>query len=306
MSPSATSIDVSICIATCERPDGLAALLDSIGTLKCPEAVRVEVIVVDNARESERVEPGARRACTGLHPVTWLVEPRRGISHARNRGVDAAKGRWIGFVDDDEVLHEDWLSAHWACVHREGCDGAFGPVVPRLEPGGVGWFDPAPFFTRRPHRDGEVLSLRGLHTCNALVKRAPLASGAFDPAFGTSGGEDTQRFLRLVDAGARFVWCDDALVYESIPVARQRLRWLLSRAFRGGQQFERIEVERARRRRSRWPVLLVAAATSFLRGLLRLPFAAQRGVEDLLAASMRLGRVHVALGGTLSDGYGSP
>jgi hypothetical protein len=66
----------------------------------------------------------------------------------------------------------------------------------------------------------------------------------FDPAFGLTGGEDTDLFARLIDAGATFLWCDEAKVYEHVPRARQRLSWLFVRHVRGGLGHTLIENRR--------------------------------------------------------------
>jgi succinoglycan biosynthesis protein ExoM len=50
----------------------------------------------------------------------------------------------------------------------------------------------------------------------------------------------------MLAAGARFVWCDEALVWEIVPPERHRLAWLSQRAFRGGVGFTRLRRERGR------------------------------------------------------------
>ena len=40
--------DVSLCVITYRRPEGLARLLESAARLKIPEGVRVEIVLVDN------------------------------------------------------------------------------------------------------------------------------------------------------------------------------------------------------------------------------------------------------------------
>jgi hypothetical protein len=71
-------------------------------------------------------------------------------------------------------------------------------------------------------------------TGNVLVSREILQKlpKLFDERFGLSGGEDHDLFLRLRRQGARIVWADDALVFETIPADRIRVSWLLRRAFR--------------------------------------------------------------------------
>ncbi len=57
----------------------------------------------------------------------------------------------------------------------------------------------------------------------------------FDPALGLTGGEDTMFLHQLLRAGRKLVWCAEAAVYETVPADRLDAKYLLRRAFRGGQ-----------------------------------------------------------------------
>src|SRR5262245_43712878 len=97
-----TRPEISICIAS-TRPAGLARLLESLAGQKLPEAT-VEVVLVDNAPcEASRA---AARAWQGPGPLRRFEEEVRNVALARNRAVDAAQGRWLAFVDDDETVSE--------------------------------------------------------------------------------------------------------------------------------------------------------------------------------------------------------
>jgi glycosyltransferase involved in cell wall biosynthesis len=230
--------DVSICIAS-HRPDGLARLLESIGRLKRPEGVSFEVVVVENAPAQSVVVGAALRSRVLGAPVRALLEPRRNLAHVRNRSVEHAEGRWIAFVDDDEMVHEDWLLAYWRMVTTYAADGYFGPALSVFEPNakrrsGAQMFKATRFPT------GTLLSAAGLRTSNAFLCRALFERFRFDPAYATLG-EDWDLFRRMVRSGVRFVWCDEAIVDESVPSERLRLAWLSRRAFMGGVAYARVE-----------------------------------------------------------------
>jgi len=237
--------DVSICIATFRRPSGLARLLDSLARLALPEGLAVEVVVVDNDAAGE-ARSQALAACEAARTARWFVEPRQNIALARNRAVSEARGRWIAFIDDDEVADESWLAAFWTWIERGAGDGFFGPVLPRLDAVATPWLDVETFFSRPRHPSGTPIDAREVSTSNALVRRSLFADRRFDPAWGRTGGSDVELFDRMLAAGARFLWCDEAIVCETIPACRQRLGWLAQRAFRGGVGFTRLQRQRRR------------------------------------------------------------
>jgi succinoglycan biosynthesis protein ExoM len=238
--------DVSICIATFRRPYGLVRLLDSLGRLKLPDGLAVEVVVVDNDAAGDAQPQALAAACEGARSARWFVEPRQNIALARNRAVSEARGQWIAFIDDDEVADENWLAGFWKWVERDVGDGFFGPVLPRLDAASSPWLDVETFFSRPRHPSGTPIASSEVSTSNALVRCSLFADRRFDPAWGRTGGSDFELFDRMLGAGAHFLWCDEAIVCETIPACRHRLSWLTQRAFRGGVGFTRLQLQRRR------------------------------------------------------------
>lgn len=133
------SIDLVICTYN------NAALLDrsliAISKQEVSPEVNWQVLVVDNNCTDETVAVVKRHIqsgkISGLHIVS---ESRQGLSYARLCGVQNTTGDWIAFVDDDCLLHEDWIAqaAKFAVAHPE-C-GAFGGNVI------LDWETPPPVF----------------------------------------------------------------------------------------------------------------------------------------------------------------
>jgi succinoglycan biosynthesis protein ExoM len=294
-------VDVSICIATYRRRYGLARLLDSLSRLKVPEGVRVEVIAVDNDPASDPGgEPSADAAAQ--FALRWLREPRRNIAYARNLAVANARGEWVAFVDDDEVVDESWLAAYWQLAAEGECDGYFGPVLPRFEMWVTPWLD-ASFFTYPRFRSGAPITAHGAHVGNSFVRRALFRDTRFDPAFGNSGGEDTALFRRLMARDARFAWCDEAIIHEYVPASRQRPGWLARRAFRGGCVHAQIEQELGRvSSRSAAVTQAVAAAGVLLAAAAVMLIAGRaRSLRVLRYAAVQAGKGWGHLGGSFLE-----
>lgn len=67
---------------------------------------RRELLIVDN--DSDDGTPQAIRRHRG---VRYLYEPRRGVSHARNRGIFESSGEIVAFLDGDCIPEPGWLTA---------------------------------------------------------------------------------------------------------------------------------------------------------------------------------------------------
>jgi glycosyltransferase involved in cell wall biosynthesis len=296
-----SDIDVSICIATYRRRHGLARLFDSLSRMKVPEGVRVEVIAVDNDPASD---PAGAPSADALAPfaLRWLREPRRNIAFARNLAVANARGSWLAFVDDDEVVDESWLASYWERASEGECDGYFGPVLPRIEAWYTPWLDPS-FFESARFVTGTRITHVGAYTCNAFVRRALFRDACFDPSFGQSGGEDSALFRRLAARGARFEWCDEAVAHEYVPVERHRPGWLVRRAFRGGCVHAQIEQELGRvPSRSAAVTQSLAAAGVLLVGAAAMLIAGRaRSLRVLRRAAVQAGKAWGHLGGSFLE-----
>jgi succinoglycan biosynthesis protein ExoM len=134
---------------------------------------------------------------------------------------------------------------------------------------------------------GSVVPNNRLRFGNVLLHARLLAqlSAPFDPAYGLTGGEDGDLLTRLANSGARFVWCDEAVVTEPVEASRLSLSWLLLRALRGGQDFARHTFAGRYGRQT---------------GVERLRFASRALAQLVLAASLALATLplgrHVAAG----------
>ncbi len=190
----------SVVIATKDREryvDGaLSALAAQTG------APPFEVVVADNGSTDSTREVVERHVRDGLS-VTYVFEPKPNRGKARNRGVDAARGDYLVFCDDDVALPPGWLAAH-AAAHG-GSDPCVvnGPILN------------VPSAAERPKPRPANYSRAFLCTCNAsLPAKAFHAVGGFDENFELYGWEDTELGLRLRAAGLswRFAW--DAFLWH--------------------------------------------------------------------------------------------
>ena len=100
---------VSILIPTHDRRDILARTLDSLAAVRVPAGVAADLTVVANAC-TDGTEAMVADKLPGLPmPGRCLVEPRPGVSVARNLGVRQTAGEVVVNIDDDVWLGPEWL-----------------------------------------------------------------------------------------------------------------------------------------------------------------------------------------------------
>ena len=109
----------------------LEQTLDALQRQTLP-ATAWEFVLVDNAS----ADPVAARVDLGWHPDAKTVdEPMRGKSHALVRGIHAARGDTLVFVDDDNLLDPDYLRIAYDFAENRPWLGAWGAgrIVPKFE-----------------------------------------------------------------------------------------------------------------------------------------------------------------------------
>lgn len=235
-----SNISIDICIATFKRPQLLKELLESIETQAFEGLGQFRIIVVDNDSAESAREIVACFKSTSNPSVIYDVEPVQNIALARNRALKHARADFVVFIDDDEFATPGWLEQLVSTAKTYEADVVFGPVLPLLPDNAPDWIVQSGFF-ERPRQATGAARKHGA-TGNTIVNRQALKKSGFqfNPDFGLTGGSDTELFFKMYNEGYKLIWCDTAMLYERIPLERMRVKWIIRRAFRGGQTYARI------------------------------------------------------------------
>jgi mycofactocin system glycosyltransferase len=190
---------VSVIVPARDRPEQLAACLQSLDRLDHPPDRR-EVIVVDDGS----VVPVPARA--GIRVIR--TDRSGGPAAARNLGASDARGEVLAFLDSDCTAEPDWLAEllpEFADPHVAAVGGRVRPARQRS------WLERYEAVRSPLDLGPRYAQVRPRHpvsyvvTANLLVRRTDFAGlGGFDPELRC--GEDVDLAWRLVEAGQRVVY----------------------------------------------------------------------------------------------------
>jgi GT2 family glycosyltransferase len=209
-------VNLTIIIATYDRPDELARLLASLAAqLRSGD----ELIIAENGTpQPVKVPPNAP-------PLKHLHEPRGGKCRSQNRAIAESRGEVVVLLDDDLTVEARYLDAveRFFSEHPQFAAMA-GRILPAEDPEakvGANWiYLDLPIFDRGDH----VVEVPGVLGANMAFRRSALdAVGLFDERLGPGAAgheEETEMSRRLRRKGLRIGYAPDALVYHEVDPRR--------------------------------------------------------------------------------------
>jgi glycosyltransferase involved in cell wall biosynthesis len=98
---------LSIVIPAYNEQDYLPSCLDQViaEVRRCPCPDEVEVLVIDNASQDATAELASR-----VPGVRVVHEPIKGLTRARQTGLEVATGELLGYVDADTRMPPGWIT----------------------------------------------------------------------------------------------------------------------------------------------------------------------------------------------------
>lgn len=209
-------VKLSIVVPTHNRRDVLVSrTLPAIFEQDFPADEYEVIVVVDGSTD------GTAEALRMLHPpcsLRIIEQPNRGPSAARNKGIQAARGNLVLFLDDDIICGPHLLKQHVAAHADPEPAVAYGPisVAPGTPPSVYGYA----VETWYQKYYGHIASQNGLKwpgdvylISNSSLPRATLlACGGFDENMPAK--EDYELGLRLWKMGVRFHYLPQGVACE--------------------------------------------------------------------------------------------
>ncbi len=215
--------EISLILATVGRAAELNKLVDSLAAQTFHD---FELIVIDQNKD-QRLQPVLQRARSFGIALRHLRHAPPNLALARNAGIAAAEGRWLGFPDDDCWYEPQTLERMLLrTLRRDRPAGVVGRWVeqdPPHAPGALSWRRSSRF------RDLPVSSIT-LFFRRELLQQL----GGFDGRLGVGqwfgAGEETDIVLRALQAGALLTYEPDVQVHHRADRPRQAPTAALRRA----------------------------------------------------------------------------
>jgi GT2 family glycosyltransferase len=217
--------DISVAIATRDRPELLARVLD---VLQGSDPRPREIVIADQSagEGSERV---ARRRSGGEVPIRYLRDDRAGLGAAQNVAFSHVTAPVVAVTDDDCVPAAGWLGVieDVLAAHPE-LGGVTGPVLPlhaedpELVPVSSRTSTAVRTFSGR-HVPWEVGSGNNFAIRREWLEAVRGNDERLGPGSPGRGGVDMDLFYRLLRAGASIRYEPRCVVHHARATRQQRL-----------------------------------------------------------------------------------
>lgn len=164
-------------------------------------------------------------------PFHYIVEKQQGLSYARNRGIQEAKGDWFVFLDDDAFVGENYLERLSKYIQEMPQMDAFGGRIYPLFEDGItpSWLSKwsASWLSAIDKGDKVCLFTKDypIGANMGFSKHIADQCGLFNTSLGRSGknligGEEKDYFNRIKALNATIYYLPDIAVEHCIPSSR--------------------------------------------------------------------------------------
>ena len=94
-----------------------------VASLRAQTLADIEIILVDDGSPDGCPQMCDRFAAEDAR-IRVVHKANGGLSSARNAGIDAAAGQYLGFVDSDDAVSPDMYEKMVAAIEKDGTDFA--------------------------------------------------------------------------------------------------------------------------------------------------------------------------------------
>ena len=175
--------DVSIIIPAYNSKDYIARSIDSA---LASDFQNLEIVIVNDGStdDTQKIIDWYDK---NYENVVSIQKENGGVADTRNVGIEHAKGKYIAFLDNDDLIRPDMISSLYETAEKNGCDVAIAPLY-RITDKGYTVHCKLPFEEDVPYdidKYLEIMYTPGYYNCAiwnklykaSMVKEHPLCKG---------------------------------------------------------------------------------------------------------------------------------
>ena len=241
---------ISVVVSTYDDPmNFVRQCVDSI----LPQKNVGEIIIVDSSKKDE-----IRTFCKylGNDKINYVHVPPRGLSDARNKGVEIAKNDIVAFTDSDCIIDENW--AYNICISFGLFNNSFTDSLvysPTKDVAIVGG-KVLPKWLSKPNKillnsviaqgfyslfdmGEELKEVEQIFGGNFAIDKNLITGKLFSTDVGRKkgnllGGEESMLCMHTRDIGLKIIYNPKIVVWHQIPEERSKSSWMWKRLYYGG------------------------------------------------------------------------
>ena len=203
-------ISISVIIPSCNRPNELNVLVDSLNNSfqYTKKDIETEIIVSDDSNNYL-----SRKLINKSFPkVTWIKGPQNGPGANRNNGARIATKEWLLFIDDDCYVNEEFIEAYSEMMEKKSINVLEGKIICPNKKNSI--------FVRQPENDkGGVLA-----SGNFTIKKSLFTKiGGFDEDLLIM--EDIDLANRIRKENQEIVFCEDSIAFHPAQLKSISFYW---------------------------------------------------------------------------------
>ena len=239
-------IDFSVIVCTYNRSDYLTKVLSALNN-QTFEGSRFEIILINNnsTDETEKVCLNFQKNTPELN-ITYFVESNKGLSYARNKGIELSNGNWIIFLDDDAEPTSEYLDNIFNFINDyPECIAAGGRIYPNYETSEPKWMSrfllPLVSAIDLGNKIKKFPNNKYPIGANMIFRKDIFDKvGNFNVDLGRKGdqllgGEEKEIFIKLRELTDEIYYIPTAIVYHFIPSKRLKLSFIKDMAQKIGE-----------------------------------------------------------------------
>ncbi len=233
------SIQISVIIPTYNRLNHLEDTIDSLCKQVYPARL-FEVLIIDSGTRgienlSEKYMPHTN--------IRFIFDAERGASIQRNIGIEASKGDYLAFIDDDAIANPNWLQSFAEVFSQKEFGVLAGKILPLWTASAKDWHKKSAYIRNLYSMydlGNTTQEIEYGFSCNYLIRKSALEEfGGFDTTQGRIGderilyGEDVVICQKINQKYSNY-YIPKAIVQHKVLEERLKLSWLIRRAYAGG------------------------------------------------------------------------